>query len=169
MNANSRLPLGFQDQAQLASFEAALREVFDTTRVGDLPITALVQFTGASTTFYSNNPDMPEGHHFDAFGHGTSDYAIDVFSPELATALLDNPKAAANEEVLEGGERVYFRNGGEGGFFQVFPQFESLVRRWEYELGRAIDSRLKIDLTPIARLPDPPAVGPGPILLLRRE
>ena len=37
------------------------------------------------------------------------------------------------------------------------------------ELGRAIDLRLKLDLTPVAQLPDPPAVGPGSILLLRRE
>jgi hypothetical protein len=100
---------------------------------------------------------------------GTSDYDIDVFSPELAAALLQNPKAAANEEILEGGRRVHFRNGGDGGFFQVFPQFESLVRRWEKELGRAIDFRLRLSVTPISELPAPPTVGPGPILLLGRE
>jgi hypothetical protein len=166
---SSRLPLGFKDQARLAAFKADLEEATNGTRVDGKPITALIQVTGVSTTFYSDNPDTPEGHHFDASGPGTSDYAIDVFSPELAGALLDNPKSAANEEVLEGGERVFFRNGGEGGFYQAFPRFESLMRRWEKELGRAVDLRLRLSLTPVAQLPDPPAVGPGPILLLRRQ
>jgi hypothetical protein len=169
MNGHSRLPLGFRDQGQLAAFKASLEEVVGKARVDGQPITVLIQVTGASTTFYSENPDTPEGHCFDATGRGKSDYDIDLFSPELAGALLDNPKAAANEEVLWGGERVFFRNGGEGGFYQAFPQFESLVRRWEKEFGRAIELRLKLDVTPTARLPDPPAVGPGPILLLRRQ
>jgi hypothetical protein len=168
MTGNSRLPLGFRDQAQLAAFRAALEDVIDKIRVEGQPITALVQVTGASTTFYSENPDTPEGHCFDASGRGKSDYDIDLFSPELAAVLLRTPTVGANEEVLAGRERVYFRNGGAAGFYQTFLQFESLVRRWEQELGRAIELRLKLNLTPVAQLPDPPAVGPGPILLLRR-
>src|SRR5262249_13747404 len=132
------------------------------------PITALVLITGTGTTFYSNNPDTPEGHHWDSSGPGTSDYEIEVFSPELATALLRNPKPAVNEEIATQGEWVFFRNAGQRGFYQAFPQFESLGRRWENVLGRAIDFRLRLSLMPIAQLPDPPAVGPGPILLLRR-
>jgi hypothetical protein len=165
---NSRVPLGFEGQARVAAFQADLAEVISKVCVDGPPITALVQVTGASTTFYSENPDTPEGHHWDSSGRGKSDYDIDLYSPELAAALLDDPKVAANEEVLVGGERVFFRNGGKAGFYQVFPQFERLVRRWEQELGRAIELRLKVDLTPIARLPDPPAAGPGPIPLVRR-
>ncbi len=168
MHGRSRLPLGFKDHAQLAAFKADLEELIDKTRVDGKPITALVQVTGASTAFYSDNPDTPDGHHWDASGRGLSDYDIDLFSPELAGALLDNPKAAGNEEVLAGGKRVFFRNGGEAGLYQVFPQFESLVRQWEQELGRAIELRLRLDVTPVAQLSDPPAMGPGPILLLRR-
>jgi hypothetical protein len=169
MKGQPRLPLGFKDQAQLAAFKADLEQVIDGTRVKGQPITALVLVTGASTTFYSNNPDTPEGHHWDSSGLGTSGYDIDVFSPELLRGWLENPNARANEELLEDGKRVYCRNNGEAGFFQAFPQFESLVRRWEKALGRAIDLRLRLTLTPVAQLPDPPAVGPGPILLLRRE
>jgi hypothetical protein len=169
MSGNSRLPLGFKTQERLAGFRADLEAVIGNIRVDGKPVTALVQVTGASTTFYTENPDTPEGHHWDASGPGTSDYDIDVSSPELAGALLDNLESAANEEVLRAGKRVYFRNGGAGGFLQLFPDFESLARRWEKELGRGIELRLRLDLTPVARLPDPPAIGPGPILLLRRE
>jgi hypothetical protein len=177
MQGTSRLPLGFKDAAQLAAFKADLEQVIGVTRVNGRPITALVLVTGASTTFYSDNPDTPKGHHWDSSGLGTSDYDIDVFSPELLNGFFQHPNAGANEEVLgyrgsryleETGKRVYCRNNGEAGFLQRFPQFESLVRRWEKALGRAIDFRLKLNLTPIAQLPDPPAVGPGPILLLRR-
>jgi hypothetical protein len=164
-----RIPLGFEGAAQLARFKADLEEVVANLRVGGRPITALALLAGASTTFYSDNPDTPEGHHWDKSGLGASDYDIDLCSPELAAALLDSPSAAANEEILEGGQHVYFRNGGDGGFYRAFPQFESLVRRWERELGRAIELRLKLELAPVAQLPDPPAVGPGPILLLRRQ
>src|SRR5262245_14068308 len=104
IDGSTRLPLGFKDHAQLTAFKADLDEVLEMTRVSGRSITALIQVTGASTTFYSENPDTPEGHHWDSAGPGKSDYEIDVFSPELADVLLQNPKVAANEEVLAGGE-----------------------------------------------------------------
>lgn len=171
-NGNSRVPLGFS-RTQLADIKADLKKVIDATRVDGQPITALVQVTGASTTFYSNNPDNPLGHHWDSSGIGKSDYDIDIFSPELAETLLLTAKVATkvatNDEVLNKHGKVFFRSSGMYGFYQTFPQFESLARHWEKELGRAIDLRLKMDLTPVAQLPDPPNVGPGPILLLRSE
>src|SRR5262249_39686192 len=156
---------------------AELEQTIDATRVRGRPITALVLVTGVSTTYYSDNPDHPDGHHWDSSGPGTSGYDVDAFSPELLSSCFERPGAKANEEVVgygaiylaEVGERVYCRNNGEAGFFQAFPQFEALVRRWEKALGRMIDFRLRLSLTPVAQVPDPPAVGPGPIVLLRRE
>jgi hypothetical protein len=169
MQSTSRLPLGFKDQGQLAAFKADLEQVIDGTRVKGRPVTALVVLTGTGTTFYSGNPDTPAGHHWDSSGLGTSDYEIDVCSPELLDGVFQHPHAGSNKEVIQGQEYAFCRNNGEGGFLQSFPQFEALARRWEKALGRVIDFRLKLNLTPVAQLPDPPAVGPGPILLLRRQ
>src|SRR4051812_914001 len=97
---NSRLPLGFRDQAQLDGFKADLEQTVDGTRVRGRPITALILVTGVSTTFYSDNPDHPDGHHWDSSGPGTSGYDVDVFSPELLSSWFERSGAKANEEVV---------------------------------------------------------------------
>jgi hypothetical protein len=142
---------------QLREFQADIQQTIASIQVDGKPISAALQVMGSSTSFYSGNPDKPLGHHWDRAGIGQSDYDIDVVSPELVKAMLQNPDAAANDKVLRGGERVIFKSGGEGGFYQAFPQFEALARRWEEKLGRDFDFKLKMDMTPIAD--QPPSSG----------
>jgi len=124
-----RLPLGFESYEQLQEFRQDLDNAISSITVNGQPATASVQVMGSSTTFYSGNPDKDLGHHFDKKGPGASDYDIDIVSPELVKQLLQHPSPAANDVVLRGGERVIFKSGGEGGFYQTFPQFEALSRK----------------------------------------
>lgn len=168
MEGDPRLPLGFESQAQLQEFKDDIERVLGGITVDGKPITALVQVMGTSASFYSGNPDKAEGHHWDKKGIGKSDYDIDVVSPELVKALMQNPNAAPNDVVLRDGERVIFKSGGPGGFFEAFPQFADLASDWTDKLkGREVDFKLKMDLTPIAELPPPPASG-GPIGLVQK-
>jgi hypothetical protein len=116
MDGDPRVPLGFESVEQLREFQADIQQTIASIQVDGKPVTAMLQVMWTSTRFYSGNPDKPLGHHWDRAGIGKSDYDIDVISPELVKAMLQNPEAEANDKVLRGGERVIFMCGGEGGF-----------------------------------------------------
>jgi hypothetical protein len=143
-------------------------EVIDGIKVNGKPISAQAQVIGSATTFYSGNPDKPLGHHFDrerAAGK-MSDVDIDLHSPELVEHMLTLENPAVNDKVMIGGERTIFKSGGHNGTYSQFPELEKFAERWKENLGRDVDIKLKIDLTPIDNITKPAV---GPIEFFRRE
>jgi hypothetical protein len=98
-----------------------------------------------------------------------SDYDIDVISPELVKGMFEkfeNPNVS--EDIIRDGEKVIFKSNKPGGFFAAFPEFAELAGRWEKELGREVDFKLKLEPTPVSDLPEYKDPGAGPIVLFRK-
>jgi len=85
-----RLPLGFEDYEQFHQFKDDCRKVIEGLKVNGESISALMRQTGTGTTFYSENPYRPLGHHFDKLRleGKLSDIDICLFSPELLRKII---------------------------------------------------------------------------------
>jgi hypothetical protein len=168
-HGGQRLPLGFESYDQLQAFQDRMTQAMATITVGGQPVTYSVQVMGSSTTFYSGNPDLatkPVGYHFDSKGPGSSDYDIDIVSPELVKMMLQNPDVPVNQKNIRDGMYVNFSSNEPGGFLQTFPQFAAVAAEWKQITGRDFEFKLKMDLTPIAD--QPPMRSDGPIEVLRK-
>lgn len=169
-----RLPLAFDSPEQFEQFKAELAGLVDSLQVNGKPISAAAKVIGTSVNFYSGNPKKPLGHHYDRLGAKTGDVDIELMSPELTRAMLQDPASQANEKVVVGGKKTIFKNqiqGAqgqllEGGFHSKFPAFKSLCDKWSKVLGREVDIKLRIDMTPPSKVPKPTG---GPIEILRKE
>ena len=168
VKSGERKPLTFRSWEQYQQFQTEFQEAMKGIRVDGKPVTAQAQVIGSATTFYSNNPDKPLGHHFDrnrAEGD-TSDMDIDLYSPEMAKHMARLPNPAVNDKVMVGGEKTIFKSNGAGGLYSQFPQLEEFARRWKGILGRDIEIKLKIDITPVEQIKTP---RQGPIEFFRKE
>ena len=170
VKSGERKPLTFSSWKQYQQFQTEFQEVMKGIRVDGKPVTAQVQTIGSGTTFYSNNPDKPKGHHFDrSFGlgeGGRSDMDVDLYSPEMTRHMAELPNPGINEDVMVGGKKTIFKSGGPGGLYSQFPQLREFALRWSKILRREVDIKLKIDLTPVPRLKPSKR---GPIEFYRRE
>lgn len=63
-------PLGFESPEQFSRFSEELNDALDASGLPD----AQVGLKGTSTTFYSENPGKPLGHHWDADLLNPGDY-----------------------------------------------------------------------------------------------
>jgi hypothetical protein len=169
----ARKPLPFEPREQYDQFMREFGEVIDGLRVNGKPISAQGQVIGTSATFYSRNPDKPLGHHFDR-GRATgdmSDVDIDIHSPEMVRHMLTLENPAVNEKVLVEGKRTLFKSDdiketGARGLYSQFPALGDFAERWSAILGRDVEIKLKMDLTPIRKIK---ASADGPIEFFRRE
>ncbi len=175
-----RKPLSFESYQQYHQFQGEFSRVIDGLRVGGKPITAQAQTIGTATSFYSKNPSKgnpSEGdrHHFDKSFAKTgytdatkrSDVDIDLFSPELVRymAKLENTpeNPLVNNIVMVAGEKTIFKSSR---LYEQFPELGEFVARWSDILGRDVDIKLKVELTPIDEVSTPTE---GPIEFFRKE
>ncbi|MGI9599048.1 MAG: hypothetical protein ACR2QK_22985 [Acidimicrobiales bacterium] len=78
-----RKPLGFESEAQFQQFADELAEALDSAGLDD----AEIGLKGTATTFYSENPGKPFGHHWDANPAEPADYDLNVTSQTMVDAF----------------------------------------------------------------------------------
>ena len=170
VKSGERKPLTFRSWEQYQQFQTEFQEAMKGIRVDGKPVTAQSQVIGSATTFYSNNPDNPLGHHFDRrFGLGEgkrSDVDIDLYSPEMAAHMARLPNPPVNDKVMVDGEKTLFKSSEPGGLYSQFPVLGKFADKWSKILGREVDIKLKIDISPIGKIRRPTE---GPIEFYRKE
>ncbi len=80
---DGRKPLGFESEAQYQRFADELAEALAAAGLDD----AEIGLKGTATTFYSENPGKPFGHHWDADPANPADYDLNVTSQTMVDAF----------------------------------------------------------------------------------
>jgi len=165
-------PLDLYDEAEPrtapTNAELPWRDLADAWRTSDPALTVVALQVGTPTSFYSENPRQPEGHHFDSAGPGTTDIEIDLHSPELAARMFERtPQGAPDQRIMRSGKWAFFQNEGPAGFYRTCPQLLVLARKWSDRLERDIEFRLRLSADPVSSVKTP-GKG-GPIELFRIE
>ena len=133
-------PLGFESPQQFADFQSEVRDVLRQAGLGDTDI----EIKGTATSFYSENPGKPLGHHFDANPDELADIDLGI-----ASDAIINRMQALGFEPHEKIPSIYrTRNVNE-----AFPELADLAQRWETILGREVNFVAKTS-------PDLGAAGP---------
>jgi hypothetical protein len=90
---------------------------------------AEIGLKGTATTFYSENPGKPLGHHWDADPANPGDYDFNVTSP----AMVESLRAAGIKPSEKYG--VYKTRDLE----QSFPALDAFQQKWSGILGRDVN------------------------------
>jgi hypothetical protein len=123
---SGQCPLSFENPKQYQTFQRELRAVLAKVGLSD----ATVILTGTSTTFYSENPRKPLGHHFDANQDEVADIDLGVTSAALVMCMKD-----AQCEPSPKLETIFRRRDT---MAQV-PEFQTFADRWEGILDRPVN------------------------------
>jgi len=81
--------------------------------------------------------------------------------------LFKDPDVPVNRKITAKGKRVFIESNAPGGLYDRCPAFLKLAESWTDILGRAVNIRLRIDLTPVKDLPAAEKEGLGPIEIIR--
>jgi len=119
------VPLGFKDKEQFTQFKGELDDILKKSELND----AEIGLKGTSTTFYSENPSKPLGHHWDADPKNLGDYDLNVTSPSMVNKL--------NEAGVKPSEKygVYKTRDIESNF----PELNAFQEKWSDILGREVN------------------------------
>jgi uncharacterized Zn-binding protein involved in type VI secretion len=118
-------PLGFKDEQQFGAFKQDLQQALGKSGLDD----AEVGMKGTATTFYSENPGKPLGHHWDADPLNPGDYDLNLFSSKM------------NSQLQEAGAMVHekydiYRTKD---ITNNFPELANFMESWSNNLGREVN------------------------------
>ncbi len=123
--AAGRLPLGFKSELQFARFKSELDVAVRQAGLAD----AEVGLKGTSTTFYSENPGKPLGHHWDKNPAALGDYDLNVTSP----TMVDRLRSAG---VSPSEKYGVFKTADMQSSFGALNEFR---QKWSTTLGRDVN------------------------------
>jgi hypothetical protein len=118
-------PLGFKSPEQFDQFKKELAEVMDKTGLGDTE----VGLKGTATTFYSENPGKPFGHHWDADPLNPGDFDFDVAGEQLLKKMQD--------AGIQPSEKYNVFRARD--MDAQFPELAQFREKWSKELGREVN------------------------------
>ncbi|AIY43034.1 Rhs-family protein [Collimonas arenae] len=118
-------PLGFESPEQFGQFKTDLHGALNEAGLPD----AEIGLKGTSTTFYSENPGKPLGHHWDADPLNPGDYDLNISSPKMVEQLQD-----ANISPSEKYGVFKTRDINEN-----FPALDKFQQEWSQKLGRDVN------------------------------
>lgn len=124
MNAKEK-PLGFKSKEQFGQFKQELDVAMSKAGLSD----AEVRLKGTSTTFYSENPGKPVGHHWDADPANPGDYDLNITSGAMVKKLQD---AGIKPKEKYGVFRTRDIN-------KNFPHIDEFREKWSATLGRKVN------------------------------
>jgi len=122
---DGRRPLGFTSEAQYAQFSDELAEALRDAGLDD----AEIGLKGTATTFYSENPGKPLGHHWDADPENPGDYDLNLTSEKMVVEL----ESRGLEPHPDYG--VFRTRDIEA----AFPALDEFQTRWSEVLGRDVN------------------------------
>ena len=123
---NGEAPLGFDSPQQFDQFQSEIRDVLRTSGLDD----ADIEIKGTATSFYSENPHKPLGHHFDA----NPDELADIDLGLASSAVIERMQAMGFEPHPNIPSIYKTRHLNE-----AFPELAALAQRWEGILGREVN------------------------------
>ena len=118
-------PLGFESPAQFNEFKSELHEAVNDAGLHD----AEVGLKGTSTTFYSENPSKPLGHHWDADPLFPGDYDLNIDSSKMVEKL-ESAGVSPSEKYGVFKTRDINEN---------FPALNEFQEKWTNTLGRDVN------------------------------
>jgi len=123
---SKQAPLSFESPEQYQKFQSELDDVLKKMGLDD----AQIDLKGTSTTFYSENPYKPLGHHFDAKADEIADIDLGIASPKMvddmeAAGMAAHPKLA----------HIYKTRHT----YEVYPDLKAFADKWEAILGREVN------------------------------
>ncbi len=119
------VPLGFKSREQFQQFKQELDLALKKEGLGD----ADLGMKGTATTFYSENPGKPLGHHWDADPQNPGDFDLNLTSKQMVSKM----------------ESVGIKPSEKYGVFKTRdveaqnPQLLSFAKKWSKELGRDVN------------------------------
>ena len=121
-----KCPLSFPTPEIFHEFKKELREVMDAIGLAD----SVLRLKGTSTTFYSENPGKPLGHHFDANPKEPADVDIGIESKALTTQMAragvqPNPKIPTIFKTKD--------------VMKQQPKLQAFSEKWTRKLGRDVN------------------------------
>lgn len=121
-----RCPLTFESPKQFRKFKQELAEAL---RVSGLP-DGKARMKGTSTTFYSENPDKPLGHRFDANPKKPADIDINIEGAGITERMK-----GAGIPPADGDNPVF----GTRKMMKQYPALKSFSEKWAAELKREVN------------------------------
>ena len=121
-----RCPLTFESPKQFRKFKQELTEAL---RVSGLP-EGKARMKGTSTTFYSENPDKPLGHRFDADSKKPADIDINI----EGAGMVERMKSAGLPPA-EGDNPIFSTRK----MMQQYPALKLFSEKWSAELKREVN------------------------------
>lgn len=120
-----QVPLAFESEQQFLQFKSELTDALNRAGLAD----AVVGAKGTSTTFYSESPKKPPGHHWDIDPKEPSDFDMNIFSPKLVAqmekkGMLPNPKYNVFTAATMNA---------------AIPELDRFQQAWSHQLGREVN------------------------------
>jgi hypothetical protein len=140
-----RKPLGFASEREWQSFQDELRDVLARSGLDD----AEIGLKGTATTFYSENPNKPFGHHWDADPANPGDFDFNV----LSQRMMDDMAAAGIEPSRL---NIFATRYLEA----EYPELARFAARWSEQLGRPVNF-VGLPGTSVVRDPTEYVLGSG--------
>jgi hypothetical protein len=119
-------PLGFKSPEQFSTFKSELRDTLQKAGLDD----AHVEMKGTATTFYSENPKKPLGHHFDANPLEKGDLDFGIASPEVIKRM-----EAAGKVPHPNMPHIYRTRD----LMEAVPELKEFSDKWGKVLGRDVN------------------------------
>jgi len=123
---NKQAPLSFESPEQYQKFQSELDDVLKKMGLDD----AQIDLKGTSTTFYSENPSKPLGHHFDAKADELADIDLGIASPKMVDDM-----GAAGMSAHPKLPHIYKTRHT----YEVYPELKAFADKWEAILGREVN------------------------------
>ena len=118
-------PLGFSSEAQFKQFQKELSEALEKSGLPN----ANVGLKGSSTTFFSEHPKKPLGHHWDANPLSPGDYDLNITDSDMLSALKSKGVELSPEYNIFSTRNIN----------REFPELGNFSRKWSRELGRPVN------------------------------
>ncbi len=118
-------PLGFKDAEQFTQFKSELDTALKDAGLHD----AEIRLRGTSTTFYSENPGKPLGHHWDANLKAPGDYDLNITSPSMVREFQKHGIAPGVEDGLFDTPEIN----------NTFRDLKEFQKKWTETLGRDVN------------------------------
>jgi hypothetical protein len=120
-----KTPLGFKDEAQFGEFKGEMNSALDKAGLADSEI----GLKGTATTFYSENPSKPLGHHWDADLKNPGDYDLNITSRSMVERMESTGISPSNKY------NVFKTSDIESSF----PELRAFQEKWSTTLGREVN------------------------------
>ena len=120
-----KVPLGFKDETQFKEFKGEMDSALNKAGLADSEI----GLKGTSTTFYSENPSKPLGHHWDADLKNPGDYDLNINS----RSMVDRMESAG---ISVSDKHNVFRTSD---IEATFPALRAFQEKWSTTLERPVN------------------------------